>query len=271
MRRMMIGGLVMLGLVVAGGAVAAPPTDDRALVEEYRRDLEDRFTNTVGMEFVYLRPGRFVMGSAGEGAEPDEQPAHEVTVGRGFYLGVTEVTQAQFTAVMGYNPSLFQDPDRPVEKVAWLEAAEFVRKLNEKEGTTRYALPTEIEWEYACRAGADTAWYWGDAFDDRFAWGRANAEGQTHPVATRLPNAWGLHDMAGNVSEWCADLYGLYPGSSMEPPAVDEHPTYVTRGGSWASREPDLRCANRSRLWHHYRLSLTGFRVKALPLGEPAR
>ncbi|RCK79898.1 MAG: hypothetical protein OZSIB_3767 [Candidatus Ozemobacter sibiricus] len=261
--------VILVGVVATvGGALplAAGERHEAALVEQYRRDLEDRFTNSIGMEFRYIRPGSFQMGSVDALAHPDEQPVHEVTIPQGFYLGVTEVTQAQWEAVMGYNPSLFKDPDRPVEKVAWLEVVQFIERLNEKEGTDRYALPTEAEWEYACRAGSTSPWFWGDAPDPRFAWNRDNAGGTTQPVATRLPNAWGLYDMAGNVSEWCADLYANYPGSPLEPPAVDEHPAYVTRGGSWASRVEDLRSANRSRLWHHYRLSLTGFRVKARAL-----
>ncbi len=266
---------LVLAMVVAGVLAGSVPglalaRDEARLFGEYRRELEDRFTNRVGMEFIYVRPGSFLMGSQDDLAHPDEQPVHEVTIPQGFYLGTTEVTQSQWEAVMGYNNSLFQDPTRPVEKVAWLEVVQFIRKLNEMEGTDRYALPTEAEWEYACRAGSTSPWYWGEAPDPRFAWNRDNAEGTTHPVATRLPNAWGLYDMAGNVSEWCADLFDNYPGSPLDPPAVDEHPAYVTRGGSWASRAEDLRSANRSRLWHHYRLSLTGFRVKARALETDA-
>ncbi len=256
---------LLVVFVSAASVCAAQPMFDgvraRESTERYLQELRDGFTNSVGMEFVSINPGSFFMGC--DTADADEAPRHRVEIPEGFFLGATEVTQAQWEKVMGYNPSLFKDPDRPVEKVAWIEVVSFVRRLNVLENTDRYSLPTEAEWEYACRAGGDSAYYWGDEIDGRFAWYRDNAGGQTHRVKELPPNAWGLYDMAGNVSEWVLDIYAPYPGSSLELPAQDEHPTPVTRGGSWNSHGRDLRSSNRSRLWEHYRLAYTGFRIKA--------
>ena len=231
--------------------------------DAYLRELRGEFTNSIGMTFRYVRPGSFLMGSDGSEGQADEAPVHVVSIPSGFSLGTCEVTQRQWEAVMGYNPSLFKQPDHPVEKVAWIEVQTFLRKLNELEGTDRYCLPTEAEWEYACRAGTTSPFYWGAEFDPDCAWCRENSDGTTHPVGSAKPNDWGFYDMAGNVSEWCADIYANYPGSSLPPAAVDDHPAPVVRGGSWNASPASLRSANRSRLWEKYRLSYTGFRVKA--------
>ena len=216
--------------------------------------------NEWGMELVYIPAGSFTMGSS-EGYR-DETPVHDVIIPDGFYLGKYEVTQEQWVAVMGYNNSYFIGNDLPVEKVAWLEIKEFLKRLNDREdGKGTYSLPSEQEWEYACRAGTGTRYFWGDVFDGTRAWCRENSGEQTHPVGTAAPNKWGLHDMAGNVSEWCGTMYCAYPGSDWEP-VQDERPTPVVRGGHWRSSPGSLRSANRSRLWEHYRLSFTGFRLK---------
>jgi formylglycine-generating enzyme required for sulfatase activity len=258
-------GLCGLLLTIAGASpiLAADPPPRPEPTAAYLKELRADFTNSVGMKFLLIEPGSFLQGSDEPPAGTDEGPPHEVTIRDGFYLGETEVTQAQWQAVMGYNNSLFQDPNRPVEKVAWLEVQQFLRTLNDREGTDKYVLPTESEWEYACRAGTTSPYFWGTAEAIDHAWFRDNSEERTHPVASRQPNALGFYDMAGNVSEWCQDLYAHYPGSPLDPPAVDDNPTYITRGGSWASRGDDLRSPNRSRLWHHFRLSMVGFRVKA--------
>ncbi len=255
--------LIFLLAVLAVSAAPLPAASVDEHTDSYLRELRDEFTNSVGIRFVYIQPGSFVMGCESEKADPDEAPAHKVDFEEGFYMGVMEVTQEQWQKVMGYNDSLFKDPARPVEKVAWLEAKHFVATLNDREGTDRYSLPTEAEWEYACRAGSDSDYYWGNDVNGDFAWYRDNSDDMTRPAGTSRPNAWGLYDMSGNVAEWCLDVYANYPGSPLDPPSVDERPTPVVRGGSWASRADSLRSSNRSRLWDHYKLSSVGFRIKA--------
>ncbi len=178
--------------------------------------------NSLGMEFVLLPAGTLQMGSSASEGYHDEQPVHTVHLTRPFYLGKYEVTQGQWQAVMGSNPSLFTgDPNRPVENVSWNDVQEFIRRLNAQEGATLYRLPTEAEWEYAARAGTTTRWSFGDDASQlaRYSWYSENAGGQTHPVGQLLPNPWGLYDMYGNVWEWVQDWYdaGYYEVS----PAVD--------------------------------------------------
>jgi len=153
------------------------------------------------MKFARIPAGSFDMGSDSKSAY-DQSPVHRVTIGRPFELQTTEVTQAQWVAVMGTNPSHFQGDDRPVERVSWNDAQQFIAKLNERDPGKNYRLPTEAEWEYACRAGTSEARY-GEI--ERIAWYDANSNGQTHPVGTKEPNAWGLYDMLGNIQELCVD------------------------------------------------------------------
>jgi formylglycine-generating enzyme required for sulfatase activity len=193
--------------------------------------------NDITMKLIFIRPGKFMMGSpdSEEGRKADEGPQHEVAISKPFYLGLTEVTQAQYEAVMGTNPSQFKGPTNPVEMVTWNEAADFCRKLSAK---TRKAvrLPTEAEWEYACRAGTKTRYSFGDADTDLgdYCWYHSNSGGTTHPVGQKKPNAWGLYDMHGNVMEWCADWYGNYPSGACTDPQGPASGTHrVKRGGSY--------------------------------------
>jgi len=216
------------------------------------------FTNSVGMRFVWIEPGSFQMGS--HTGDADERPVHEVTLSKGLYLQVTEVPQRQWEAVMGKNPSHFKGPDRPVETVSWEDAQEFLRRLNEKERDSRYRLPTEAEWEYACRAGGqepDVA-----ANLDAVAWWRLNSFNQTHGVAQKKPNAWGLFDMRGNVWEWVEDWYGLYSaGRQIDPKGPDSGFGRVLRGGSWVGGSPEaFRCAYRYDYYPTRRVTRYGFR-----------
>jgi formylglycine-generating enzyme required for sulfatase activity len=172
----------------------------------------------ITITFVFIYPGRFLMGEVDERYSLGDQ--HEVTISNPFYIGATEVTQAQFEAVMGINPSTFKDATNPVEMVSWNDAMEFCAKLSRRTKQT-VRLPTEAEWEYACRAGSKTAFSFGDADEGlgEYAWYIANSDLKTHPVALKKPNAWGLYDMHGNVLEWCADWYtGLYPNEAVTDP-----------------------------------------------------
>jgi formylglycine-generating enzyme required for sulfatase activity len=175
----------------------------------------------VTMKLVLIRPGKFIMGSpdSEEGRKADEGPQHEVAISKSFYMGLTEVTQVQYEAVMGTNPSEFKGPTNPVENVTWDNAVEFCRKLSEKTGKA-VRLPTEAEWEYACRAGSKTRYSFGDSDSalGNYVWYGANSGGKLHPVGQKKPNAYGLYDMHGNVFEWCADWYDSYPsGASTDP------------------------------------------------------
>jgi len=239
------------------------PGDGRAseLLAEARRHIEPEPTLTlelapgVTMELVHIKPGVFTMGGDMDskyGWVGVEKPKHEVAITRGFYLGKYEVTQAQYEAVMGGNPSSWKEANRPVEQVSWTDAAEFCRRASEK--TRREVrLPTEAEWEYACRAGTTTDWSHGNdsATLGEYAWYLANADRQTHPVGEKKPNAWGLYDMHGNVWEWVADWYsaGYYASSPREdPPGPAGGDNRLLRGGGWYLDGSFARSASR-RNW----------------------
>ncbi len=200
-------------------------------------DVGDR----VKMEFVIIRPGTFQMGS--DDGEPWERPAHLVTLTKDYWIQTTETTQAQWESVMRSNPSPFKGKNLPVERVSWEDAKEFVKNLNEKlreqlEGR-RAALPTEAEWEYACRAGGNGRWHFGD--DDarlgEYAWFHGNANHLTHPVGRKKPNPWGLYDMHGNVWEWCEDWFaeGYRGEKAVDPQGPSRGASRVLRGGAWAA------------------------------------
>jgi len=202
----------------------------------------------VKMEFVLIRPGSFMMGSE-KGGESDEKPVHKVTIAKPFYLGKYEVTQEQWQAVMGSTPSHFKGPENPVESVSWDDCREFLKKINEKFPAMGFRLPTEAEWEYACRAGSATEYCYGDGetgFGD-YAW-YGDSGGTTHPVGEKKSNAWGLYDMHGNVAEWCLDWYhdsyngAPWDGSAWELPAGS---TRVVRGGHWYFTANGCRSASR--------------------------
>ena len=181
---------------------------------------QDRLTNSLDMEFVRIEPGSFMMGS--ENGYDDEQPVHEVTITQSFYMGITEVTQGQWQAVMGNNPSRHQNSlSNPVESVSWDDVQNFIRTLNTQDTQYQYRLPTEAEWEYACRAGSSTAYYYGDDPSElgTYAVFAANTHEQ---VGSKTPNVWGLYDMVGNVYEWTADYYGPYESEPVVDPAGPE-------------------------------------------------
>ncbi len=212
----------------------------------------------VDIEFVQIPPGEFDMGS-GSG-NPDEKPVHRVRISKAFEMGKCPVTQAQWEAVMGRNPSHFKGADRPVEEVSWNDVQVSLEKLNARGDGYRYRLPTEAEWEYAARAGT-TGDYAPDL--DAVAWCAANSGGETHPVGQKRPNGWGLYDMLGNVWEWCQDWYdaGYYKTSPAVDPCGPESGKFrVLRGGSWLYDPGDLRASGRGGLAPGLWVNNLGFR-----------
>lgn len=215
-----------------------------------------------GIEFVWIPPGVFSMGSAKTSEEirdiyggdaawyTGEHPLHTVTISQGFWMGRFEVSQAQWRAVMGDNPSAHTGESLPVESLSWDDCQAFFSILNAKE-TGTFRLPSEAEWEYACRAGSTTEYFFGDDMANLggYAWYFANSDYETHPVGTKTPNAWGLYDMHGNVWEWVQDYYGseYYAQSPGEDPHGPETGAYrVLRGGTCKRTEPKCRSAFRS-------------------------
>lgn len=225
----------------------------------------ETFTNSIGMEFVAIPGGRFTMGGEPGSSPANELPPHTVQVAP-FYLGKYEVTQAQFEAVMGYNPSAFINPQRPVDQVTWLEVQSFVEALNRAESTPRYRLPSEAEWEYAARAGSDTPWFFGaDSTPlNRFAWYGKGGDVGTRPVGRAAANPWGLYDIYGNVWEWVQDCWhdsyaaapaqgGVWSGGDCG--------SRMLRGGGWNSPAEFARSAVRGSYAPHLNDAANGFRL----------
>jgi uncharacterized protein (TIGR02996 family) len=230
-------------------------------------------TNSFSIALALIPAGSFLMGSPGKelGRFADEGPRHKVTLTRPFFLGVFQVTQAQWRAVMGTNPSHFPGDHHPVERVSWDEAREFCRSLSEREKRS-YRLPTEAEWEYACRAGTTTPFYFGGTLSDQLANYDANVtyanslrgtyRRRTVPVGGFPPNAWGLYDMHGNVREWCEDRFGSYGrGAVTDPQGVQTGTDRVARGGAWYNVPGYCRCAFRRSHSPDSQDSEVGFRV----------
>jgi len=232
-------------------------------------------TNSIGMEFVYIKPGSFMMGSpSNESGRDDDEVQHRVSITKSFYIQTTEVTQGQWKAVMGSNPSHFKNcgDDCPVENVSWNDVKEFIHKLNQREGSGTYRLPSEAEWEYAARAGTDTPFSFGRCLSTDQANYHGNyplsgcAKGKyrnsTIRVASFSPNAWGLYDMHGNVYEWCQDWYAKYYSSSATDPTGPSSGSYrVIRGGGWLNYARVCRSANRVSCTPGYRGYDLGFRL----------
>jgi len=235
---------------------AVPAKPDSAPATEPAKELTLDLGGGATMKMVLIPAGKFMMG------EGNDQ--HEVTISKPFYMGVMEVTQTQYEAVMGTNPSHFKGATNPVEQVSWNDATEFCKKLSEMTRQT-FLMPTEAEWEYACRAGSKTRFCFGDAEEGLgdYAWYRDNSGRTTHPVGQKKPNSWGLYDMHGNVWEWCADVYGDYPKEAVTVPRGPASvAARVLRGGAWSNTPDYCRSAPRSDYCSpDYRLSDFGFRV----------
>ena len=237
-------GLISFTLVAGESEDVEPPGAGRRAVT---LDLGDG----VGMQLILIPSGKFVMGSSDseKGRKRDnEGPQRRVVISKPFCMGTTEVTQEQYAAVAGKNPSKFSGPTLPVEYVSWNEAVEFCKVLSSRTRKT-VRLPTEAEWEYACRAGTETRFSFGDQNKDlsSYAWWSANSDTRTHPVGGKKPNAWGLYDMHGNVWEWCGDwIVKSYAGLKETDPQGPASGVYrVLRGGSAWMDESNCRSANR--------------------------
>jgi uncharacterized protein (TIGR02996 family) len=261
------------------------------LIAQGVQPVAPSFTNSVGMEMVLIPAGRFLMGSkTREKGRVDDEKRHEVELTQPFYMAAHAVTQEQYEAVMGTNPSWFSrtagDKDKvqgldtrkfPVEKVSWEDAVEFCRKVSQKTGK-QVQLPTEAQWEYACRAGTKTAFHFGDTLNGK----EANCNGnfpygtrtkgpyleRTCEVGSYRPNAFGLYDMHGNVWEWCQDRYEekYYENSPWQDPQGGQNGTVrVLRGGSWGNSPQGCRSAVRVRNTPVVRSYCVGFRVSVFP------
>ena len=244
--------------------------------------------NSIGMKLVLIPKGTFMMGSPfdEEGASNDEA-LHKVTISNEYYLGVYEVTQSQYEKVMGANPSEFKgslregdSSTRPVDNVSWVNAVVFCKKLSklpeEKKAGRVYRLPTEAEWEFACRAGSVTKYHFEEKLTSAsdyawlnlnmsvrdYAWFKLNSNEQTHPVGEKKTNAWGLHDMHGNVSEWCSDWYGEYPKDPVSDPTGPSQGEYkVFRSGSFDQDLAWCRSGKRGHVPPLFSWYSIGFRI----------
>jgi len=258
MNTVRIPACLLASCLIAQGAARA---------EEAAKEI----TNSIGMKLVWIPPGSFTMGSPnGEPERKGDENPHKVTLTKGYYMGAYPVTQDQWQAIMGKNPARFKGKNLPIENVSWIDSQEFLEKLSKKE-EKKYRLPTEAEWEYACRAGTTTAFSFGNSlamsqanydFSTPYPGGKASTPlKKTTPVDHYPPNKWGLYDMHGNVYNWCADWYGPYPsGDVTDPKGPASGTERVMRGGSFVSRGSNLRSACRNPYEPIYRIYNVGFR-----------
>jgi len=230
-----------------------------SLHAQEKKDPPKHYTNSLGMKFVWIPPGSFMMGSPKEEKlRHEEETQHKVTLTKGFYMGVDTVTQEQWQQVMGNNPSHFKgEKNLPVDAISWNDCQQFIKKLREKDKDEKaYRLPTEAEWEYACRAGTTTPFHFGETISTEqanyfgegvYGNGKKGVNRQkTTPVGTFPANAWGLHDMHGNLRQWCQDWYGGYPNNDVTDPQGPEKGQFrVLRGGCWLNNPQFCRSAHR--------------------------
>ena len=272
---------MLLGLMMVGCGEEA---QKEAVQEEAPKEASfaikpgENFTvPDLNLSMIWVKPGTFMMGNPLSEAERDEDEIqHQVTLTKGFYLGKYEVTQAQWERVMGNNPSRFKGADRPVENVSWSDAVEFCKKLTEMEKKAgrlpngwKYVLPTEAQWEYACRAGTTTAYSWGNDINStraNYNWDGGGTSGndfkQTRDVGQYAANPWGFFDMHGNVWEWVSDWRATYLiGAQTDPEGPASGSLRVNRGGSWNGVGSHLRSAERGSITPGFRISFIGFRV----------
>ena len=263
MKRLFCFAFVAAFVTLPGDAVHAQP----------KKDPPKNFTNSIGMKFVWIAPGNFMMGSQKEEKERQaNETQHKVTLSKGFYMGVYTVTQEEWLAMMGNNPSYFKgDKNLPVDSVSWNDCQTFIKTLREKDKKL-YRLPTEAEWEFACRAGTKTPFYIGETistdqanYNGNFTYGTGKKgiyREKTTPVGSFPANAWGLYDMHGNVFEWCQDWYSVYPEKDIvDPQGPGKGEFRVLRGGSWYVNPVNCRSAYRGGDVPGYRNDFFGLRV----------
>lgn len=247
-----IGLLLVIGLCLVGCTPKQPPP----------------ITLVPLTNMVFIKAGSFV------------RMKHKVTLTRDFWIGKYEVTQAEFLVLMGNNPSHFKgDLNRPVEKVAYLDALAYCSALTKRERDAgrltrgyQYRLPTEAEWEYACRAGTTNFYSFGDAVTEagQYAWTSENSDSMTHPVGQKQANPWGLHDIHGNVWEWCLDWFAPYPAADLTDPVGPADGKFkVFRGGGWNNEIPFARSANRFMMSPTNGIHFVGLRVALAARTEP--
>jgi formylglycine-generating enzyme required for sulfatase activity len=263
---------LMMNVLVKGCVMSALLRQER--IPPAEKEISFDLGGGVKLELVGIPAGEFLMGSpdSDKGTLDREKPQHRVRITKPFYLGKYLLTQEQWETVMGNNPSEFKKPKNPVEQVNWDDCQKFLGKLNEKCGAGRgkFQLPTEAQWEYACRAGTTTKWSFGDDVKllGEHAWYAEPSGGKTHSVGEKKPNAWGLYDMHGNVQEWCEDWFdeGYYANSPVDDPigplGGSDH---VSRGGNWLSPAEWSQSAFRDYDKPEYRLDHLGFRVCLVP------
>jgi formylglycine-generating enzyme len=212
------------------------------------------------MKFALIPPGTFMMGSPkDEAGRSNDETRHKVKLTRGFLIGIHPVTQACWRSIMRNNPSSFKGNELPVERVSWGDCQEFLRKLSEREGHS-YRLPTQAEWEFACRAGTTTPFCYGKTITAELG-NFEGGPGKTTPVGSYRPNAWGLFDMYGNVWEWCADWHAKYgKGNAVDPTGPESGSSRVLRGGSWLN-QANVRSAERHYFAPSERNYICGFRL----------
>lgn len=253
--------------IVTSAPIPEPPLDP---IQNKDKAFRDNFGNGIYMEMVQISSGRFKLGSPMTELErrDHESPMIEVNVPT-FYMAKFVVTQEQWVAVMGSNPAIFrEDLQAPIENISWLEAKEFCQKLSSK-STYKYTyrLPSEAEWEYACRAGTSTAYHFGDRADQLpdYAWFKGNANQRSQPIGKKIPNPWGLHEMHGGIWEWCEDVWhDSYRGAPADGSAWLDGGGYgrrVRRGGSWSNEAKLCRSASRDWHWQGDRYNDIGVRV----------
>jgi formylglycine-generating enzyme required for sulfatase activity len=262
MRTFVIWSVVVL--VMAGTSFSEEP-------KQPSKKLTVDLGGGVKMELVLIPAGEFLMGPSDSDKDvfpTDKQ--HRVRITKPFYLGKYLVTQEQWEAVMGKNPSHFKGPKNPVEVVSWDDCQKFLGKLNAKSaaGAGKFQLPTEAQWEYACRAGSTTKYCFGDDKSKlgEYAWYDANSGNTTHPVGEKKPNTWGLYDMHGNVWEWCQDLYGAYRAEAVrDPMGAAKGSDRVYRGGGWINPAWHCRSVFRGNSEPGFRYASLGLRVFRAP------
>ncbi len=287
-RRLTCQSTIRYALIAGLLIFVSPARAEEQAADSYKTSPEDSAWVMANLNMIRIPSGSFVMGTENESDEwfRYSRPVREVYVDS-FDIGACEVTQAIFSKVMGYNPSLMQgDERRPVDQVSWFDAARFCNRLSELAGympaydihnrscifdRNGFRLPTEAEWEYACRAGGKQDSHSGKSEIEinQVAWYRLNSEGTTHPVGLKQPNAWGLYDMHGNVWEWCNDWMDSYKklkGKNPRGPVLGY--SRILRGGGWHYDAEGCHAAYRQRARPDYKISAVGFRVVRNPGGR---